>query len=119
MTVKLPYFADQANLVVMDDTPATKEGPPGETSLQLLQTVYRDRRQPLNVRVRCAVEALAHEYPKVSAIAHTTMNSQSFAEALERAINRSQGPLLLNGRVEPLPAEELKKPFVRSSYRRY
>src|SRR6516162_3914470 len=95
--IKLPYFADQANLVVVDDTPETKEGPPGETSLQLLQTVYRDRKQPLNVRVRCAVEALAHEYPRVSAVAVTSMSGQSFAEALERAIKRSEQPL-------PLPA---------------
>src|SRR6516165_3492782 len=72
-------------------------GPEGESSLQLLQTVYRDRRQPLNVRVRCAVEALAHEYPRVSAVAVTSMSGQSFAEALERAIKRSEQPL-------PLPA---------------
>jgi hypothetical protein len=92
-----------------------EEGPEGETSLELLQTVYRDRKQPLNVRVRCAVEALAHEYPRVSAVAHTTMSGQSFAEALDRAIKRSEAPL-------PLPApgpiiehdpEELKGPMAR------
>ena len=72
--VRLPYFADPANLTVEEDQPKPKkveEGPEGETSLQLLQTVYRDRKQPLNVRVRCAVEALAHEYPRVSAVAVT------------------------------------------------
>jgi hypothetical protein len=119
--IKLPYFADQANLVVVDDTPATKEGPSGETSLQLLQTVYRDRKQPLNVRVRCAVEALAHEYPKVSAIAH--IDGNSLADRLEkelRAIERSKQTVpLLNGPVDELPASELKKPFVRSNYRRF
>ena len=94
-----------------------EEGPEGETSLQLLQTVYRDRKQPLNVRVRCAVEALAHEYPRVSAVAVTSMSGQSFAEALERAIKRSEQPL-------PLPAptartviehdpDEMKGPFTR------
>jgi len=90
------------------------EGPEGETSVQLLQTVYRDRKQPLNVRVRCAVEALAHEYPRVSAVAVTSMSGQSFAEALERAIKRSEAPL-------PLPApktiehspDELKGPMAR------
>jgi hypothetical protein len=88
--------------------------PEGETSLQLLQNVYRDRRQPLNVRVRCAVEALAHEYPRVSAIAHTTMNSQSFAEALERAIKRSEQPLPLPGpKTIEHDADEMKKPFAR------
>jgi hypothetical protein len=122
---KLPYFADPKNLEVVEDEPKkVEEGPEGETSLQLLQTVYRDRKQPLNVRVRCAVEALAHEYPRVSAVAVSHMNGQDFASALERAIQRSKAPL-------PLPAPkviehdppsvidraEMSKPFAR--YRRY
>ena len=106
--VRLPYFADPKNVEIEEDQPEPKpkieDGPEGETSLQLLQTVYRDRKQPLNVRVRCAVEALAHEYPRVSAVAVTSMSGQSFAEALDRAISRSQQPLLLNGPVEELPA---------------
>jgi hypothetical protein len=106
---------------VEDEPKKIEEGPEGETSLQLLQTVYRDRKQPLNVRVRCAVEALAHEYPRVSAVAVTSMSGQSFAEALDRAIARSKAPLLLNGPVEPLPAEELKGPFpnYRNNLRRF
>jgi len=75
----------------------SEDGPEGETSLQLLQNVYRNRKQPLNVRVRCAVEALAHEYPRVSAVAVSHMNGQDFASALERAIERRKKPL-------PLPA---------------
>jgi hypothetical protein len=95
--------------------------PEGETSLQLLQAIYRDKKQPLNVRVRCAIEALPFEVPKLSATAITTMNGNSFAEALERAINRSNGPLLLNGPAPELPAEKLKGPFsnYRNNYRRY
>ena len=117
--VKLPYFADPANLVVEEDQPKKiEEGPKGETSLQLLQTVYRDRKQPLNVRVRCAVEALAHEYSRVSAVAVTSMSGQSFAEALERAIARSAGAPILPAPTTPqLDASDLKKPMVR--YRRY
>src|SRR5215469_12576095 len=100
-----------AALAELEEEP---QGPEGATSLELLQTVYRDRRQPLNVRVRCAVEALQHEYPRVSAVAHTTMSGQSFAEALERAIRRSEAPL-------PLPApktiehspDEMKGTFSR------
>src|SRR5262249_2076877 len=118
--VKLPYFADPKNLEIEEDEPRkVEEGPEGETSLQLLQTVYRDRKQPLNVRVRCAVEALVHEYPRVSAVAVTSMSGQSFAEALDRAIARSQSPPLLNGPVQELPAQELKKPFSRLNYRRF
>jgi hypothetical protein len=98
-----------------------EDGPEGETSLQLLQNVYRNRKQPLNVRVRCAVEAVVHEYPRVSAVAVTSMSGQSFAEALERAIARSKAPLALNSPViEHEPAvspEEMKRPFSR--YRRW
>jgi hypothetical protein len=112
-----PHFADRANLVV--EKYEVEEGPEGQTSLELLQTVYRDRSQPLNVRVRCAVEALAHEYPRVSAVAVTNMSGRSFAEALERAIERSKAPLPLPApkTIEALPAEEMKKPF--SQFRRF
>jgi hypothetical protein len=99
-----------------------EEGPEGETSLQLLQNVYRNRKQPLNVRVRCAIEALVHEYPRVSAVAVSHMNGQDFASALERAIQRSKAPLALNSpkTIEHEPSvssDELKRPF--SCYRRY
>jgi hypothetical protein len=108
-----------AALAELEEEP---EVPEGETSLQLLQAIYKDKKQPLNVRVRCAIEALPFEVPKLSATA-IAMDGQSFAEALERAISRSQKPLpLLNGPSPPeLPAEELKKPFsnYRNNYRRY
>src|SRR6516225_6654358 len=102
-----------AALAELEQEPDTPEG---ETSLELLQAIYRDRKQPLNVRVRCAVEALVHEYPKLSAVAHARY---SFANELEKALERaklrsSQAHLpLLNGPVEELPAEELKKPMQR------
>jgi hypothetical protein len=119
--VRLPYFADPANLVVEEDE-KPEDGPEGETSLQLLQTVYRDRKQPLNVRVRCAIEALQHEYGKVSAVKG---KRESFADelekaTLERAIARSQSSLpAFNGPVPELPPTVAQKPFVRSNYRRF
>ena len=92
--------------------------PEGETSLLLLQAIYKDKKQPLNVRVRCAIESLPFEVPKLSATAIATMDGKSFAEALERAIERSKGPLMLNGpTIEQLPASELRKPMSR--YRRF
>ena len=107
-----------AALAELEEEPAVPEG---ETSLQLLQAIYRDKGQPLNVRVRCAIECLPFETPKLSATAITSMDGKSFADALERAIIRSQSPPLLNGPVEPLPASELKGPFsnYRNNYRRY
>jgi hypothetical protein len=63
--------------------------------------------------VRCAVEALAHEYPRVSAVAVTHMGGKCFAEALERAIERSKAPAPKTIEHDPLPAEEMKRPFAR------
>jgi hypothetical protein len=72
------------------------------------------------MRVRCAIEALPFEVPKLSATAIVTMDGKSFAEALERAIERSKGPLMLNAPTieyeELVPASTLKKLF--PSYRR-
>ena len=48
-----------AALAELEEEP---HAPEGETSLQLLQAIYKDKRQPLNVRVRCAIEALQHEW---------------------------------------------------------
>jgi hypothetical protein len=108
-----------AALADLEHEPAVPEG---ETSLQLLQAIYRDKKQPLNVRVRCAVESLPYENPKLSATAIATMDGKSFAEALERANARSatvrNGSVpMLNGPVEPLPATVASKPMQR--LRRY
>jgi hypothetical protein len=91
------------------------------TSLKYLQSVYRDENRPDSMRIRCAVEALPYENPRVSAVAVTHMDGQDFASALERAIERSNGPVLLNSpkTIEPLPASEMKKPFPRPNYRRF
>jgi hypothetical protein len=117
--IKLPYFANPANLEVKEDEPKkVEEGPEGETSLQLLQNVYRDRKQPLNVRVRCAVESLVHEYPKLSAVAHGSFDGRTYADALEaalRAIERSKQPLPLPaaGKTVEHDGSELKGAFAR------
>ena len=116
--MRLPCFADPDNL----EAPKEPVVPEGETSLKLLQAIYKDKKQPLNVRVRCAIEALPFEVPKLSATAIATMDGQSFAEALDRAISRSKQPALLNGPAPPeLPAEELKRPMPhdRDNFRRY
>jgi len=84
------------------------------------QSIYRDEEVALPVRMRAAIESLPYETPKLSATAIAAFDGQTFAKALERAISRSQQPVpLLNGPVEELPASELKKPFVRSNYRRF
>jgi hypothetical protein len=88
---------------------------------EYLRSLYQDPNQPQSLRLRAAIKAIEVETPKVSATANIHFDGKSFAEALDRCIERSEGPLLLNGGpvVEELPASELKKPFVRSNYRRF
>jgi hypothetical protein len=92
--------------------------PAGTTAKQALEMVYRGEIVLTPQQMRAAIECLQFEVPKVSAVAVTHVDGQDFASALERCIERSKQPVpLLNGPVEPLPAEELKKPMQR--YRRY
>jgi hypothetical protein len=66
-----------------------QHAPDGETALTLLQNVYRDKTQPLSLRIRCAAEALPYEQPKLTAVATWRVNGDDFAERLERSIERS------------------------------
>jgi hypothetical protein len=94
---------------------------PDEISLDLLRRVYRSTQLPMSLRMRAAIEALPFEVPKLSATAIATMDGKTFAEALERCIERSQTPPRLNGHVaheELVTADDLKKPFQRN-FRRF
>src|SRR6516164_530573 len=86
-----------------------EDAPTGETGLALLQSIYRNPRQPLNARMRAAIEALPYENPKLSAVAHGHFEGKDFATQLERAIERSKQPVpLLDPPAEQLLASELK-----------
>jgi hypothetical protein len=61
---------------------------PGETSLDLLQKIYRSVKQPISRRMRAAALALPFESPKLAVIGHIG-EDRSFAERLERALTRS------------------------------
>ena len=88
------------------------------TAHEYLRSLYQDPNQSPSLRLRAAIKAIEVETPKMSAVAIATMDGKTFAEALERAIERSKSPPRLNGPVEELPASELKKPFV-SNLRRF
>ena len=108
------------NLVTRDDRFVLPEG---TTAKQALEMVYRGEIVLSPQQMRAAIECLQFEVPKVSAVAH--IDGSSLADRLEkelRAIERSKGPLLLNGPPPPeLPAEELKGPFpnYRNNLRRF
>lgn len=57
------------------------------SALAFLQAVYRDTEVPLPTRIRCAVECLPFESPKLSATA--VLHPGDFALTLERATARS------------------------------
>ena len=60
----------------------------GRTALELLQAVYRDKRQPLSVRMRAAHRAIEFESPRLTATAFLD-NGEAFAERLDAALKRS------------------------------
>ena len=92
------------------------------TSLEFLQAVYRNEQLPLSVRMRAAIEAAPFEHAKLTAVQVGYMNGDSFGAQLDRAIERSQRPvLLIEGKAEVVvqrPADELKRPFARPRGRR-
>jgi len=90
-------------------------------ALELLQLAYRGKIELSPQQARCAIESLPYENPKLSATAIATMDGATFAQALDRAIERSKGPVLLNSPIEQLPASELKGPMprYRNNFRRF
>ena len=95
------------------------ELPEGITALELLRLACRGKIKLTPQQARCAIEALPYENPKLSATAIATMDGKSFADALERAINRSRGetPILPSPETPQIDASKLKKPMAR--YRRF
>jgi hypothetical protein len=100
----------------------TQEGVEGEIrALQYLQSIYRDVLEATSVRMRAAIECLPFENPKLGVTANVMVDG-SFAERLERALERSSspapklnGPKTIDG--ELVSASEMKRPF--PTYRRF
>ena len=86
----------------MEYMPPDEEGPKAESALAPMQSIYRDPRVPLPVRMRAASEALPFETPKLGAVAVTSLTANDFAAALDRAIQRSgKAPLMIEAQAEP------------------
>jgi len=98
---------------------------PEITPLDFLEAVYLNPNLPLPTRMRAAIETAPYKHPKQSAVA-IAHYGPSFADALEKAIERSKGLPVLNApktiEHEPVPELDrsvLKKPFpINRTYRR-
>jgi hypothetical protein len=114
MTEKLTAILDQLEAQQQQPPPVPK----GIRALGLLQMVYRGEITLSQQQIRAAIEALPFESPKLTALTVGHFEG-SFADALERAIERSQRPLkLIEAKpVQPLPASELTRPFPRMKRR--
>jgi hypothetical protein len=80
----------------MSDFPVMKyqdpEAPDGETALELLQAIYKNKLAPLPVRMRAASIAVQYESPKL-AVTGYIKDDATFAAALERALIRSNAAM--------------------------
>jgi hypothetical protein len=85
--------------------------------MELADRVVRGKVTLSPQQQRMLIEMLPYIAPKLSATAIASIDGETFAQALDRCIERSKSPPQLNGRTEPLPLEELKKPMSR--YRRF
>jgi hypothetical protein len=98
---------------------------PRATPLEFLQAVYCNEGLPISVRMRAAIEAAPFIHPKLSVTAQ--INSEDFAQALERAIKRSAKaiaqptPNVLSDSdtTRPVPANGHKPSVPDRRYRRW
>jgi hypothetical protein len=58
------------------------------TPLEFLESVYRSANQPMNRRLRAAIEVAQYQHPRLAVTASVT--SQGIATMLDRAIERSR-----------------------------
>ena len=108
---------------ILDQVPTVQDEviPDDIPLMELADRVIRGKIRLSPPQQRMLIEMLPYIAPKLSATAIATMDGKTFAEALDRAIERSKSPPRLNGPVEQLPAETMKKPFsnYRNNWRRF
>ena len=61
---------------------------PNATSLDFLQAVYRSSTQPMQRRLRAAIEAAQYEHPRLAVSA--LVDGGDFADRLQRAVAQSR-----------------------------
>lgn len=76
------------------------EVPDDCTPLEFLQAVYRCAKQPMQRRLRAAIEAAVYSHPKLSA---TAILGEDYASLLDARLARIAEPKLINATPENPP----------------
>ena len=98
MNVRLPSFADPANLVTREE-PKQPVIPKGITAPELAEMVMRGEVRLSPQQMRAMIELLPFHAPKLTADGVGYLTGEDFASRLDRAIERSNGAKLIEGRV--------------------
>src|SRR5215831_10665071 len=81
--------------------------------LEIADMVVRGKVKLSQQQARVLIELLPYHAPKLTAVATAALDGHSFADLLDRAIERSHGMKLIEAQPVPHPASELKGPMAR------
>ena len=98
MKVRLPSFAYSENLKVPEE-PKADPIPDNIPLPELAEQVVRGKVKLTPAQQRMLIELLPFYMPKLSAVGVGYMTNNTFAERLDRAIDRSNRAKLIEGRV--------------------
>ena len=103
MKMRLPSFANPANLQVHED-PELEVIPDDVPLVELAEQVVRGKRRLSRSQTRMLIELLPYYAPKLTAVAVGYLKGQDFYTRLDRAVDRSEKARLIEARViEPEP----------------
>jgi hypothetical protein len=98
--MRLPYFADPANLVTPKE-PEPEPIPDDISIPELAEQVARGKRKVTAQQMRMLVELLPYYSPKLTAVAVGHLTSQDFYSRFDRAVERSD-------RARPIEAKAIE-----------
>jgi hypothetical protein len=113
-----PIALIEAHQKRVDEKNGALELPPTGMSLDLLRMVYRNSSIPLSTRIRCAIAALPHEFPRLQVTAQ--IQDSDLATLLDERIKRME-QINNGGMIEakPVPEIEMKPPKPHINDRRF
>ena len=98
MKMRLPSFANPANLLVHED-PELEVIPDDVPLVELAEQVVRGKVKLSRSQMRMLIELLPYYAPKLTAVAVGYLKGQDFYTRLDRAVDRSEKARLIEARV--------------------